>query len=558
MSWIEMNPTDVGNSIFTEKGPLSATKHNFKISSIETAYRLNDLELLQTLAKSRKGLVNNELRRKVWPVLLGLSSPDVSVVSSKLDIAATDLDKERQDNVRPVDKLDIYGHGRGGIDSEKDSAADGDSEKGDNQPDDRSTETVSIQDEAQSPTASQFPSEGVSSLSLDSQLKSPLESDSELVSQVISSYSLACPECKDKDQVKLDVDRSFVFYPQDPPKELAVKLLNVICTVLADNPDLCYYQGYHDIAQVILLVHETDLYSHTPPDPQVYKILEAISLQMLRDFMTPGLSPALLHLDFIPLIVTLEDAYLGELIRNNPPYYALSAVLTLFSHHVHSLEEISVVFDYIIASQNMAMPIYMYIALIISQKAVLKKAASDPDNIHSILSTIADDFDGDLFDQVLKPASKLAEKYPLSNFKEQHGKLSEYSVLKATLRDDNSSETVFAREHSKSVLHLQAEECKEQMKLEKQRQEVEAEERRRAAEKNKIVKKSKASTRANKSASTSALLLGRMMVIPVGHRKLIIPRSLLGLSICIGVIGVIASGYKYDTQFSWFKFFTRS
>ncbi|KAK5187961.1 GTPase-activating protein gyp8, partial [Cryomyces antarcticus] len=66
------------------------------------------------------------------------------------------------------------------------------------------------------------------------------------------------PPHKDEDQVRLDVNRSFVYYPSNESEKQIdhrkQELSNLITEVLRRHPSLCYFQGYHDIVQVLLLV----------------------------------------------------------------------------------------------------------------------------------------------------------------------------------------------------------------------------------------------------------------------------------------------------------------
>jgi hypothetical protein len=75
--WVEMSAGDIGQSIY-DLYPLTDEKRELKIKSIETAYELRDRRLLADFASSREGLVNDGLRRKIWPLLLGMEKDCVS------------------------------------------------------------------------------------------------------------------------------------------------------------------------------------------------------------------------------------------------------------------------------------------------------------------------------------------------------------------------------------------------------------------------------------------------------------------------------------------------
>ncbi|XP_045151355.1 TBC1 domain family member 20 isoform X3 [Echinops telfairi] len=87
---------------------------------------------------------------------------------------------------------------------------------------------------------------------------------------------------KDYQQVLLDVRRSLRRFPPGMPDEqregLQEELIDVILLILQQNPQLHYYQGYHDIVVTFLLVVGERL--ATP-------LVEKLSTHHLRDFMEP-------------------------------------------------------------------------------------------------------------------------------------------------------------------------------------------------------------------------------------------------------------------------------
>jgi hypothetical protein len=127
----------------------------------------------------------------------------------------------------------------------------------------------------------------------------------------------------EEEQVTLDVDRAFVFYPrfnddeddvaERKRDELKQKLQQLICLVLRKTPQLSYYQGYHDIAQVILLVYDMDVTKAAP-------VLDYISRHFLRDYMLPHIEGTIDILKLIPPILTLGDPYLGKWCAESSPF----------------------------------------------------------------------------------------------------------------------------------------------------------------------------------------------------------------------------------------------
>lgn len=87
---------------------------------------------------------------------------------------------------------------------------------------------------------------------------------------------------KDYNQVLLDVQRSLRRFPPGMPDEqregLQEELIDIILRVLKRNPQLHYYQGYHDIVVTFLLVVKEHLAT---------ALVEKLSTHHLRDFMDP-------------------------------------------------------------------------------------------------------------------------------------------------------------------------------------------------------------------------------------------------------------------------------
>ncbi|ORY92636.1 rab-GTPase-TBC domain-domain-containing protein [Leucosporidium creatinivorum] len=264
----------------------------------------NDLQQLRQLASETGGFETSELRRLVWPILLGSSS------------------KGKEKAVEPVEET-----------------------------------------EAESP--------------LSSRPGTPSQASTEL------------PPHDDERQVKLDVVRSFVSYPQDiNPEEkevLRTKLETVIVTTLRRHPSLQYFQGYHDIISVLLLTLEDEQTS--------LDAAERMSLHRLRDSMGSGLEPVLGYLRLVHRILAKVDPDIVEVVEiaADLPYFSLSWVLTLMSHDLTSINVIARLFDFLLA-HNPAMISYVGVAIILLKKEELalldEDSADDPAILHHTLSKL--------------------------------------------------------------------------------------------------------------------------------------------------------------------------
>lgn len=212
------------------------------------------------------------------------------------------------------------------------------------------------------------------------------------------------PRHRDEDQVQLDVERSFVYYPQDRTEShlLANKhaLSSLILEVLRTYPYLCYFQGYHDICQVLLLVL---------PAPLRSRAVARLSILRIRDFMLPRLDPAIAQLRLIPDILRAADPALWRHLRGTEPFFALSGTLTMYAHDITSLGEISRLFDVLLAREPV-FSVYMFATIVVSRRAELFDTPDDePEMLHSILSKLPAPLD---LDRLVADAVALVESHP--------------------------------------------------------------------------------------------------------------------------------------------------
>ncbi|KAJ6493634.1 hypothetical protein C8R47DRAFT_1119153 [Mycena vitilis] len=146
---------------------------------------------------------------------------------------------------------------------------------------------------------------------------------------------------------------------------LQAELHDLLVEIFRKRPKLNYFQGYHDIVTVLLL---------TLPKELQLPCAEQLSLQRVRDSM--GVMRNLLR---------AEDPKYAELLeRTSPlPYYALSNLLTLFSHDMPTLPLIQHVFDYLLCRP----PIFV---VILSRKPDVERLEEEGEEgmMHSILSAL--------------------------------------------------------------------------------------------------------------------------------------------------------------------------
>lgn len=128
------------------------------------------------------------------------------------------------------------------------------------------------------------------------------------------------------------------------------ELRELITEVLRLHPSLCYFQGYHDIVQVLLLVLGRSNASQA---------VARLSLLRIRDFMLPTLSAAIVHLRLLPPLLRSVDPKLEAHLSQTQPFFALAATLTLYAHDIQEYGDIARLYDFLLA-QEAAIPVYFF------------------------------------------------------------------------------------------------------------------------------------------------------------------------------------------------------
>ncbi|KAF2279334.1 uncharacterized protein EI97DRAFT_172868 [Westerdykella ornata] len=241
--------------------------------------------------------------------------------------------------------------------------------------------------------------------------------------QTISPW-YTLPAHRDEEQVAKDVNRAFVSYPKgnkqlDRRKE---ELSNVIVEVLRRYPALSYFQGYHDIVQVLYLV----LGPESAPSAAI-----RLSLLRIRDYMLPSLDPAIRHLELLPVILKIEDRVLYNHIPKIQPHYALGATLTLFSHVIDAYSDITRLFDFFLAADTI-IPVYFFASLLLARREQLLDIDKEEEDIFLCeLGRLPEPFD---LERRIEETVRLYERVPPEKLGLVWWKVSSASVLKSTRR----------------------------------------------------------------------------------------------------------------------------
>lgn len=220
----------------------------------------------------------------------------------------------------------------------------------------------------------------------------------------------------------------------DRKKELA----RVIIEVLRRHPVLCYFQGFHDICQVFLLVLGVD---------EAVVAMEHIALLRIRDFMLPSLGPALDHLHLLYPLLLAADKELCDHLSRTKPFFALAATLTLYAHDIQEYSNIARLFDVFLATDPV-FPLYLFAqvcllspgstrTLLRFSQVVLQRRDElfeipddEPEMLHSVLSKLPKPLD---LEGLIHKALILLEHYPPEKLS-TWSQISNKSVLKTSRR----------------------------------------------------------------------------------------------------------------------------
>lgn len=208
---------------------------------------------------------------------------------------------------------------------------------------------------------------------------------------------------------------------------LKEELLHIIIDVLRQQPCFSYFQGFHDICQVFMLVLE----------PNSYQLaITRLSILRIRDFMLPSFSQALAQLHLIPSIVSTVNPKLCKHLSSTQPYFALSCTLTMYAHDVQEFDDITRLFDVLLAREAV-FSIYMFAQIILQRSDELFHISSDePEILHSILSKLPQPL---RVETLIANTVRLFDEHPPEELKEWKY-ISSNSVMKTTRWPDSLCE----------------------------------------------------------------------------------------------------------------------
>jgi hypothetical protein len=195
----------------------------------------------------------------------------------------------------------------------------------------------------------------------------------------------------------------------------------VILEVLRRHPTLSYFQGYHDIVQVLYLVLGTHVAPHAAA---------RLSLLRIRDFMLSTLDPVVAQLELLRPLLRRADPVLYEHLPKTSASFALADTLTMFAHNIQEYRDITRLFDFFLA-RHAIMPLYFFAAVVLSRREeLLEIEKEDEDILHVTLSKLPQPFDIEFH---IARSIELYERLPLESLRSwEWWRISSSSVLKTS------------------------------------------------------------------------------------------------------------------------------
>ncbi|KAI1293851.1 TBC1 domain family member 20 [Halotydeus destructor] len=185
-------------------------------------------------------------------------------------------------------------------------------------------------------------------------------------------------------QVMMDVNRSLKRFPPSIKEaqrmSMQDQLVRLIMRILIKNPQLHYYQGYHDVCVTFLLILGEE---------KAFHIVDKLSQTHLKVFMEQTMENTSNLLELIPLLIDKESPSLGMFLRQSGvgTIFSLSWVITWFSHVLKSYDSVGRLFDLFLVSHRY-MPIYLTVAVLLYKEDEILRLDCDMASVHQYLTRL--------------------------------------------------------------------------------------------------------------------------------------------------------------------------
>ncbi|KAL7843164.1 hypothetical protein AOLI_G00246760 [Acnodon oligacanthus] len=257
---------------------------------------------------------------------------------------------------------------------------------------------------------------------------------------------------KDYNQVLLDVQRSLRRFPPGMPDEqregLQEELIDIILRVLQKNPQLHYYQGYHDIVVTFLLVLGERLAT---------ALVEKLSTHHLRDFMDPTMDNTKHILNYLMPIIERVNPEVYDFMQQAEvgTIFALSWLITWFGHVLSDFRHVVRLYDFFLACHPL-MPIYFAAVIVLYREEEVLDCECDMAMLHHLLSQIPQDLP---YETLISRAGDLFVQFPPSELAKEAAQQRSQQTAASTFKD---FELASAQQRPDAVLRRRRKEQQQQ------------------------------------------------------------------------------------------------
>lgn len=163
-------------------------------------------------------------------------------------------------------------------------------------------------------------------------------------------------------------------------RELKRKLAQLIVKLLEEDPELHYYQGFHDVC----LTYMTML-GHNEAFLKLRKLIKS----HFHTFMQPTLSETTLYLDMLTILIGQHDKKLEEFLEKAEvgTIFALSWVITWFSHVIPNEHDVEKIFKFL-EKKDPHMVLYLSAEIVLSKREDLMSMEPEMSIVHHFLCQI--------------------------------------------------------------------------------------------------------------------------------------------------------------------------
>lgn len=195
------------------------------------------------------------------------------------------------------------------------------------------------------------------------------------------------------------------------------QLRRLVARLMVKNPDFHYFQGYHEICLIFLMVLGEEMAFHT---------MNSVSRTHLRKFLT-GRDERLFkeeaerQFDLIYLIIGEEEPKLREFLEAAEfyPSYLIAWILTWFAHNVKGYKNIVRLLDLFLVSDPL-MPLYLSAAILLHKKDDILTLECSFEEVYYFINKIWEREEEISLEDLICNARSLMSKYSPEKLTELH------------------------------------------------------------------------------------------------------------------------------------------